>query len=98
MSTSRGRLNRRQRIATDSCLLAGGGNRPAQSQSDRAALSSEVPFLLFALHRVGTIWVDDPSAALGEPALHGLANDLGEGCGRAFDCARQGIAAQRTET
>src|SRR6516162_11172611 len=97
MSTCRGRLNRRLRIAADSCILAGAGNRPAQSRSDRAALSSEVPFLLFALHRAGTIVVDDPAATLGEPALHGLANDLGEGCGRAFERAGQGIAAQRTE-
>src|ERR1700730_4803965 len=62
---------------------------------EMAAQSSEVPFLLFALHGRPGVGIDDAIAALGKTALHRLANDVGDGHGVALDRARQRIATQR---
>src|ERR1700693_1821544 len=42
--------------------------------------------------------INDAPAALGETALHRLANDLGDGRGAALDRAGQRIAAERPES
>src|SRR5258708_6289973 len=60
--------------------------------------SSEIPLLFLAFHRGRSVMINDAPAALGETALQGLANDLGDGRGTALDRAGQRIAAQRPES
>src|SRR3954471_4997163 len=63
----------------------------------RRGWSSEIAFLLLALHRGRAVLVDDPALALGGARLQGLADDFGQGGRRALDRAGQRVAAERAE-
>src|SRR5262249_38763785 len=96
-STCRGRPSRTRRSAAGSCVPAAAGTIRAQMRPDRAAPSSEIPFLLLALHRGEAVMIDEAAAPLGEPAFDQLADDVRDGRRLALDRARQRVAAERPE-
>src|SRR5437868_1597119 len=63
-----------------------------------ACAMSEIPFLLFLLHRGGRVVIDDPALPLRTAGQQHLLDDLGERGGLAFHGTRERIAAERAES